>query len=287
MHTRWFPSPKSCAFVAAGLVLALATSPGFAQQQDNFNPNFEQNFNANPNVMHPNSRNPEYPNSGNPLYPNTGNPGTENPNLSNQQHPADVPMTHYTGREHGSLGVTLSDNGRGDVWVSTVVPHSPADRAGVRPGDQILAFDNQPIHSYREAVHAINLKGPYDQMLVHVRRNGQDAALTASLLPHQAPGDPMNATAMQGQGPGYFQHPQRGTMHTYVAPMQGYASNGGAQPTFNNNAAQAGYNQQQGGNQQQNGNQNSAFQPFKIATPPLGFDPNQTKEGIRPTGPTF
>ncbi|HEY5314762.1 MAG TPA: PDZ domain-containing protein [Pirellulales bacterium] len=261
MHTRLLRGLKSSAFIAASLMLALSARTTFAQQQQ------QNNFNSNPNGG--------------------------NPNFNTQQDPADVPMTHYTGREHGSLGVPLSDNRHGDVWVSTVVPNSPADRAGLRPGDQILAFGNQPIHSYREAVHAINLQAPYALMAIHVRRNGHDGTLTASLMPHQAPGDRNNATAMPSQGPGYFQDPQRGTMHTYVAPMQGYANAGSSQTTFNN-AQQAGYNQQQqggnggqGANGGQDGNGGQGFRPFKVVAPPVGFDPNQSKQGIWPTGPTF
>ena len=232
---------------------ALSTSVAVAQQQDFDNPN-----------------------SGGPNR-NQGNFNQDgNSNSNNQQHPADVPMTHYTGREHGSLGVSLADNGRGDVWVRTVVPTSPADRAGLRPGDQILAFDNQPIHSYRDAVHAINLKGPYDQLVAHVRRNGQDGTLTAALMPHQAPGDNGNPTAMQGPAPGYFQHPQAGTTHMHVLPPPGYA---GAQPTFSN-APQTGYNNQQGGNNSR------GLPPLNVVGPPMRYDLGNNA-GIQPTGPAF
>lgn len=286
MQTRLSRRSKSWALAAAALMLVPAGSAAFAQQQlqqppNSFSPN-PPSFNSNSNGGNQNfsDQNGGNRNSGNQTF-NDQNGG--NQNFGNQQHPADVPMTHYTGREHGSLGVTLSDNDHGDVWVATVVPTSPADRAGLRPGDQILAFDNQPIHSYREAVHAINLKGPYDRMVVHVRRNGQQGALTAALMPHQAPGD--NPAGMQT---GYFQHPQHGTMHTYVGPMQSYT--GTPQPTFNNassNGAQ-GYNQnpQQNGNQQQNGNNGSGFQPFTVLGPPLRHDLGND-QGIQPTGPSF
>jgi membrane-associated protease RseP (regulator of RpoE activity) len=203
----------------------------------------------------------------------------------------DDSYTQYSGREHGSLGVSLTDNHRGDVWVTTVVPTSPADRAGLRPGDQIVAFDNQAVHSYRDAVHIINQKGPHDRLAVHVLRNGQVGTLMANLVPQQILGEQGGAMAGQGSGPGYFPN-QQGQMHASVLPAPGYYGNSN-QSTF---AApqQSSYNSQQSGNMQpsgyrgRQGSDNNAagiLRPM-ISAPPL-VDETGNGNVLQPTGPQF
>lgn len=271
---------KSCGGIVAGLALALFSGSSLAQQQGADNPN-------------------------------NGNRDSGNRGNGNEQRPADQSYTQYSGREHGSLGVSLTDNGRGDVWVATVVPTSPADRAGLRPGDQIVGFDNHAIHSYRDAVHDINQKGPHDQLAVHVLRNGQAGTVTATLVPHQFFGPAGNGMASQGNGPGYFRHPQ-GHMQTYVVPAPGYVGgNANHQATFNSNqqsgnsnqqanydAQQNGgnnnqqngrtYNPQNGGNngQQNRGSNGQGFRRWVITQPPL-LDDTGNNAGIQPTGPSF
>src|ERR1700676_5050067 len=54
----------------------------------------------------------------------------------------------YSGQERASLGVTLSDNTQGKVWIRSVEPRSAADIAGLRPNDQLTALDARPVATY-------------------------------------------------------------------------------------------------------------------------------------------
>jgi membrane-associated protease RseP (regulator of RpoE activity) len=145
------------------------------------------------------------------------------------QMPDDDSYTQHPGREHGSLGIALNDNDLGDVVVATVVPSSPADRAGLRPGDQIVAFDYQGVHSYRDAVHYINLKGPYDRLAVRVLRNGRAETFIAQLVPHQLLGPQAAAMVTRGDQPGYFRSKQWQT-GTFVPPAPGDYGQGSNPP---------------------------------------------------------
>ena len=49
----------------------------------------------------------------------------------------------------------------GGAQVSSVIPHSPADRAGIRPGDLITALDGSPVHHWM--VLDRNLQGQPDR----------------------------------------------------------------------------------------------------------------------------
>ncbi len=84
-------------------------------------------------------------------------------------------------QEHARLGVTLSDNTQGKVWIKTVEPNSGADEAGLRPNDQIVALDDTKINTYLDVVRYINQKGASDDVAVYIRRNGRPGMLTASL----------------------------------------------------------------------------------------------------------
>jgi carboxyl-terminal processing protease len=59
----------------------------------------------------------------------------------------------------GGIGITV-DGAKDDFRVTAVEPHSPADRAGIRPEDQIVAIDGVTTHGcvHREVVD--RLRGP-------------------------------------------------------------------------------------------------------------------------------
>jgi membrane-associated protease RseP (regulator of RpoE activity) len=84
-------------------------------------------------------------------------------------------------QEHARLGITLSDNSQGKVWIKTIEPNSGADEAGLRPNDQIVALDDTKINTYLDVVRYVNNKGASDDVAIHIRRNGRPGMLTASL----------------------------------------------------------------------------------------------------------
>ena len=78
----------------------------------------------------------------------------------------------YQGRERAWLGVTLSEDNKGHVWIHSVIAGSPADWAHLRPHDQIVAMDETPIHCYADAVRFINSKRPDEEITVAIKRDG-------------------------------------------------------------------------------------------------------------------
>lgn len=84
-------------------------------------------------------------------------------------------------QSRASLGITMSDNKQGKVWIRSVLPGSGADQAGLRANDQIMALDNHEIFTYLDVIRLVNLKGASDDMQVHILRNGKPGMLTASL----------------------------------------------------------------------------------------------------------
>jgi S1-C subfamily serine protease len=96
--------------------------------------------------------------------------------------PAAAPDPVVSSRqEHARLGITLSDNAQGKVWIRAIDPNSGADEAGLRPNDQIVALDETKINTYLDVVRFINQKGASDDVAVYIRRNGRPGMLTASL----------------------------------------------------------------------------------------------------------
>jgi len=86
-------------------------------------------------------------------------------------------------RLEGYLGVSLigrADGGRGSV-INDVTPGSPADLAGLRSGDVVIAADGSPVDGQPAFVAAIRDKSPGDSIDIEVLRNDQRLTVTAVL----------------------------------------------------------------------------------------------------------
>jgi len=97
----------------------------------------------------------------------------------------------------GFLGVSVSDNnssgfgggggGGGGVTVKTVNAGSPADSAGLAPGDQITAVDGQPVTSSTQLTQLISGKHPGDSVrITWVNQNGDQHSATVRLATRQS-----------------------------------------------------------------------------------------------------
>ena len=92
--------------------------------------------------------------------------------------------------EHPVIGVLLdrSYTGQG-VKVSTtpqggqppVTPGGPADKAGIKPGDVIIAFDGRPVTDPDELVVAIRAHAVGDRVRLTVRSGGRERTVTMTL----------------------------------------------------------------------------------------------------------
>jgi S1-C subfamily serine protease len=77
------------------------------------------------------------------------------------------------------------------VLVEGVVPNSPADKAGIKVGDRILAFEGTPVHSSDEMTSMVRVLKPGDEVEMTVSRGADifpvhatlEGALRAPVLP--------------------------------------------------------------------------------------------------------
>lgn len=65
--------------------------------------------------------------------------------------------------------------------VGKVIAGSPAEKAGIRPGDVIVKFDGQPIERYADYLALLRKKKPGDKVELQVRRGEDTLNFTATL----------------------------------------------------------------------------------------------------------
>ncbi len=87
---------------------------------------------------------------------------------------------------HPLLGVSLADatdsNGTALARVQSVVPGGPADRAGIRAGDIIVAVGDQKTAGAQAAIAAIRSHQPGQQVTITVLRGGERKTFTVTLV---------------------------------------------------------------------------------------------------------
>lgn len=90
----------------------------------------------------------------------------------------------YRGDEQGDrafLGVTLDERARDHVRVNGVYPDSPAEEAGLRRGDEIVAIDDEEVGSNHDLQWLLSQRDPDDDVTISVERNGRERTLHATL----------------------------------------------------------------------------------------------------------
>lgn len=88
-------------------------------------------------------------------------------------------------RDRAFLGVTLDENARDRVRVSGVYPNSPAEQAGLRRGDEIVAIDDEDVQSTQDLHRLLSQKDPQDDVSISVDRKGRERTLQATLESQQ------------------------------------------------------------------------------------------------------
>ncbi|HWB12706.1 MAG TPA: PDZ domain-containing protein [Pirellulales bacterium] len=86
--------------------------------------------------------------------------------------------------ERAALGVTMGRFSAGGVWISGVMPNSPAAEAGLRPGDVVFAIDDVPVRSSDAVIHIVAGHAPNDQIRLKIDRQGLRGVLRARLASH-------------------------------------------------------------------------------------------------------
>ena len=79
--------------------------------------------------------------------------------------------------------MAMSPPGATSVKVEHVVRTSPADRAGLVDGDEIVEVDGTPTPSPSDVTRAVAVHGAGDSVAVVVRRGGQSRTMNVTLAP--------------------------------------------------------------------------------------------------------
>ena len=74
-----------------------------------------------------------------------------------------------------------SVEGNGGAVIGTVTPGGPAEKAGIKPGDVVIGFDDKPMKSLEELAQAISRKTVGDNVKIELLRNGKKMELNATL----------------------------------------------------------------------------------------------------------
>ncbi len=69
---------------------------------------------------------------------------------------------------------------RWQVKITEVVPETPAERAGLQPGDLILSADGEPIDEGLTELHEIIQAAPEETVELEIKRSGETRSLTAT-----------------------------------------------------------------------------------------------------------
>lgn len=130
------------------------------------------------------------------------------------QRRGDAQFEEETARR-AALGVRLQQ--RGDaVVVSRLYRNSPAEEAGLEPGDRIIEIDGQEVFSLREAVGLIRQVEPDEELTIGIERQGRFHELTVQLAPWEeaftgpAIGEAIDETIGRPGEPGRFGQPRIG-----------------------------------------------------------------------------
>jgi len=78
------------------------------------------------------------------------------------------------------LGVTLGDRAGNDLRVAEVVPHTPAEMAGMRRGDVIIGFDGEKVKSADGLADTLS-DVPRGSYVIHVKRDESEHKLEVKL----------------------------------------------------------------------------------------------------------
>ena len=130
------------------------------------------------------------------VTPILGNVGIGFAIPSNMVHSIAQQLVKYGKVERGILGVVAQDitlplasalNLKSDqgAVVTTIIPESPADKAGIKVSDIIISLDGKSIHSSEQLRNNLGMMRPGTAIKLEVSRNGKIQTLTADV------GDPL------------------------------------------------------------------------------------------------
>lgn len=81
------------------------------------------------------------------------------------------------------LGVELEPGPAGGVVAKHVITSSPAAKAGMADGDQVVAADGVPLEDPKQLVARVALAGPGNVVNLRIRRGGRERDVAPTLVP--------------------------------------------------------------------------------------------------------
>jgi S1-C subfamily serine protease len=91
-----------------------------------------------------------------------------------------VAQRNLSGRDKPFLGVALAETD-GGLRISGVQRRTAAEKAGLKPGDVIVALDDQPYEDVEAFIAAIQTRRPGQQVRIGYRRDGKQRTVEATL----------------------------------------------------------------------------------------------------------
>jgi S1-C subfamily serine protease len=88
-------------------------------------------------------------------------------------------------RKKPRMGVILKQQKEDQkgFWIEKVLPGSPAEKAGLLPGDQFIAVEGKEVTTIKEIHHALEQKGWGNDITFTILREGGKKEITVALPP--------------------------------------------------------------------------------------------------------
>ncbi len=124
---------------------------------------------------------------------------------------------------HGRTVASREEDGRGKGFrIRSVDPGSPAERAGIRPGDQIVAVDSTPVDSEEAFETTLSTRGPGRPMKIVLKSGSGERTVTLS---GQDPPADYGVRILRGLGMSV--RPARGGLRISIVDARGAAAKAG------------------------------------------------------------
>lgn len=90
-------------------------------------------------------------------------------------------FARYRRSRRGALGVTLDEESRGAVRIHHVYRGGPAEDAGLKPGDEIVAVDGRRVRGAEDLLRVLAGKHPDEEIALAIDRDGRERTVHATL----------------------------------------------------------------------------------------------------------
>jgi peroxiredoxin len=100
---------------------------------------------------------------------------------------APSPASAQSSSRRAWLGVELDRGAAGGVVAKHVVNNSPAAKAGIADGDQLVTADGVPLEDPKQLVARVALIGPGNPLALTIRHGGAEKSVSAQLVSYPGP----------------------------------------------------------------------------------------------------